>query len=311
MVISSSHPWAPTRTICVLLFVTLIGYSNGWFWDQPSPTIEPKLAETIVKSPEDIDSSVMLNRDKHEEQRKRREADIHLLRTLKPLPMEKRSMTKEQFRKIVFTNLPNETHEERQSRLKLFLFNWVHGTNLTHNPSDSLNTGVRRINVMRRDRNVSETMKQWRRHKRAPTCINNCPVATESSTPIWLSGEFTPDETYLGYMNMDLVNDTDTGCATLTVTCYAQDAIAISRNTVNGPLEYGFDYAPTPGGRTSMSLPLECTEWGWGAATADEAMTGTDIACESAEFLPTTTTETSTTTTTTMTTTTTPSTSTT
>ena len=58
-------------------------------------------AETIVKSPEDIDSSVMLNGDKHEEQRKRREADIHLLRTLKPLPMEKRSMIKEKINKTM------------------------------------------------------------------------------------------------------------------------------------------------------------------------------------------------------------------
>ncbi|PAV65288.1 hypothetical protein WR25_13028 [Diploscapter pachys] len=101
MVISSSHLWAPTRTMCILLFVTLIGYSNGWFWDKPSPTIEPKLAETIVKSPEDIDSSVILNGDKHKGQRKRREADIQLLWTQKILPMEKRLMTKEKISKTM------------------------------------------------------------------------------------------------------------------------------------------------------------------------------------------------------------------
>lgn len=74
-------------------------------------------AEATVKSPEDIDSFVMLNGDEHEEPRKKREATIQLLRTRRILPMKKRSMTFKQLRKIIYTKLSNETVRDESFKI--------------------------------------------------------------------------------------------------------------------------------------------------------------------------------------------------
>ncbi|PAV78059.1 hypothetical protein WR25_05517 isoform B [Diploscapter pachys] len=224
----SSHPWAPTRSICVLLFVTLIGYSNGWFWDQPSPTIEPKLAETIVNSPEDIDASVILEeKKKYDEVRRKRQEDHELLRNLKTLPLGQRSMTKEQIKQLIYVRRPNETHEAQRQRAGMILFNWKHGTNLTYNPWLKFNSFVRPVNLERREQVIRAMVEKWVRQKRAPgDCVDTCAPPIESPTPL-------DSDNYPGYMTYSI--DTTSGCSKMTISCTGLGGAFIGSSTVNQP----------------------------------------------------------------------------
>ena len=67
-------------------------------------------AKTIVNSPENIDASVILeNKKKYDEVRRKRQEDRELLRNLTTLPLEQRSMTKEQIKELIYVRRPNET----------------------------------------------------------------------------------------------------------------------------------------------------------------------------------------------------------
>ena len=63
-----------------------------------------------MNSPEDIDASVILEeKKKYDEVRRKRQEDRELLRNVKMLPLEKRSMTKEQIKQLIYVRRPNET----------------------------------------------------------------------------------------------------------------------------------------------------------------------------------------------------------
>ena len=63
-----------------------------------------------MNSPEDIDASVILEeKKKYDEVRRKRQEDQELFRNLKMLPLEQRSMTKEQIKQLIYVRRPNET----------------------------------------------------------------------------------------------------------------------------------------------------------------------------------------------------------
>ncbi|PAV86416.1 hypothetical protein WR25_13240 [Diploscapter pachys] len=142
-------------------------------------------AETIANFPEDIDESVILeDKKKYDEVRRKRQEDHELLRNVKMLPLEKRSMTKEQIKQLIYVRRPNETHEAQRQKAGMILFNWNHGTNLTYNPWLKFNSFVRPVNLERREQVIRAMVEKWVRQKRAPgDCVDTCAPPVESPTP--------------------------------------------------------------------------------------------------------------------------------
>ena len=67
-------------------------------------------AKTIVNLPKGIDTSAILEETKkYDEIRRKKEKDRELLRNVKMLPLEQRSMTKEQIKELIYVRYPDET----------------------------------------------------------------------------------------------------------------------------------------------------------------------------------------------------------